>query len=217
MIPTLRPNMTINDGGSARTADDPWASLPELLAQSETSDDVRDRLVTLLYPQLKHIAEAYMRRERRDHTLQATALVSEFFVHIAKSPSFLPRTRTQFLIIASVAMRRLLVDYARARRAEKRGGELMRVDIETADPAQAARFGDILEIDELLSQLALSDPRLAKIVELRFFGGLTNAEIGLALGVHERTVKRDWQIARAWLYSRLQRVDNDAVPGLGDD
>lgn len=209
--------MTTNDGGSSRIADDPWASLPELLAESETSDVVRDRLVTLLYPELKRIAEAHMRRERRDHTLQATALVSEFFVHIARSPSFLPRTRTQFLIVASVAMRRLLVDYARARRAEKRGGELMRVDIETADPAQAARFGDILEIDQLLSQLAVSDPRLAKIVELRFFGGLTNAEIGLALGVHERTVKRDWQIARAWLYSHLQRVDNDGVPGLGDD
>jgi RNA polymerase sigma factor (TIGR02999 family) len=209
--------MTTNDGGSSRIAGDPWASLPELLAESEASDDVRDRLVTLLYPELKRIAEAHMRRERRDHTLQATALVSEFFVHIAKSPSFLPRTRTQFLIVASIAMRRLLVDYARARRAEKRGGELMRVDIETADPAQAARFGDILEIDQLLSQLAVSDPRLAKIVELRFFGGLTNAEIGLALGVHERTVKRDWQIARAWLYSHLQRVDKDGVPGLGDD
>jgi RNA polymerase sigma-70 factor, ECF subfamily len=209
--------MTTNDAGFSRTAEDPWASLPELLAESETSDDVRDRLVTLLYPELKRIAEAHMRRERRDHTLQATALVSEFFVHLAKSPSFLPRTRTQFLIVASVAMRRLLVDYARARRAEKRGGALMRVDIETADPAQAARFGDILEIDQLLSHLALSDPRLAKIVELRFFGGLTNAEIGLALGVHERTVKRDWQIARAWLYSHLQRVDNDGVAGLGDD
>src|SRR5829696_2509841 len=129
-----------------------------------------------------------MRRERHDHTLSSTALVSEFFVHIARSPHFLPRTRTQFLMVASVAMRRLLVDYARARRAEKRGGERVRVDIDNAEAAEAPGIVDILEIDQLLTRLAESDPRLARIVELRFFGGLTNAEIGLALGVHERTV-----------------------------
>jgi RNA polymerase sigma factor (TIGR02999 family) len=207
--------MTTN-GSDMHTVEDRWADLPELLAESETNDDVRNRLVTLLYPELKRIAEAHMRRERREHTLQATALVSEFFVHIAKSPSFLPRTRTQFLIVASVAMRRLLVDYARARRAEKRGGERVRVDIENAEPGVAARFADILEIDQLLSQLAESDSRLATIVELRFFGGLTNAEIGLALGIHERTVKRDWQVARAWLYSHLHRHETDG-DGLGDD
>lgn len=209
--------MTSNDSGFQRTAEDPWANLPDLLAESETNEQTREQLVTVLYPELKRIAEAHMRRERCDHTLQATALVSEFFVHLAKSPNFLPRTRTQFLMVASVAMRRLLVDYARAHRAEKRGGERVRVDIERAEPFEPPGFGDILEIDQLLSRLADSDPRLAKIVELRFFGGLTNAEIGLALGVHERTVKRDWQVARAWLYSRLQRTDTDGVPGLGVD
>ena len=208
--------MTTN-GSGVQPLEARWSDLPELLAQSETNDDVRNRLVTLLYPELKRLAEAHRRRERGEHTLQATALVSEFFVHIAKSPSFLPRTRTQFLIVASVAMRRLLVDYARARRAEKRGGERVRVDIENAEPGEAARFDDILEIDQLLSRLSESDPRLAKIVELRFFGGLTNAEIGLALGVHERTVKRDWQVARAWLYSHLQRHDSDGAGRLGDD
>ena len=209
--------MTSNDSGFLGTAEDRWANLPDLLAASETSDETRDHLVTLLYPELKRIAEAHMRRERRDHTLSSTALVSEFFVHIAKSPNFLPRTRTQFLIVASVAMRRLLVDYARARRAEKRGGERVRVDIENADPSEAPGFVDILEIDQLLSRLSEADARLARIVELRFFGGLTNAEIALALGVHERTVKRDWQVARAWLYSHLSRMDGDGVPGLGDD
>lgn len=209
--------MTSDDGGSLRAGDDPWSGLPDLLAESETSEEARDQLVTRLYPELKRIAEAHMRRERPDHTLQATALVSEFFVHIAKSPGFLPRTRTQFLIVASVAMRRLLVDYARARNAEKRGGERVRVDIEHADPSQSTRIVDILEIDELLSRLAASDPRMARIVELRFFGGLTNAEIALALGVHERTVKRDWQVARAWLYSRLQGMNRDGLAGLGDD
>ena len=120
-------------------------------------------------------------------------------------------------MVASVAMRRLLVDYARDRKAAKRGGQRVRVDIENADPAQAARFVDSLEIDDLLSQLAASDERMAQIVELRFFGGLTNAEIADAIGVHERTVKRDWQVARAWLYSRLRRDDGDVTTGLGAD
>jgi RNA polymerase sigma factor (TIGR02999 family) len=209
--------MTNNESGPPQTAGDLWADIPDLLARSETSEETRDQLVTLLYPELKRIAEAHMRRERPDHTLQATALVSEFFVHIARSPNFLPRTRTQFLIVASVAMRRLLVDYARARRAEKRGGERVRVEIESADACEAPGLVDILDIDRLLSQLAVSDPRLARIVELRFFGGLTNAEIALALGVHERTVKRDWQVARAWLYSHLRRTETDGAAGLGDD
>jgi len=209
--------MMNNDSGSAHAAEDLWLGLPELLAASETNAEARDRVITLLYPELRRIAEAHMRRERRDHTLQATALVSEFFVHIAKGPAFSTRTRAQFLMIASVAMRRLLVDYARARKAEKRGGQRVRVDIEHADPSQAAQFVDLLEIDELLSQLAGSDGRMAQIVELRFFGGLTNVEIGDVLGVHERTVKRDWQIARAWLYSRLRRDDTNVDRGLGPD
>lgn len=209
--------MTNNDTDAARAAAGQWAVLPELLSAAETSADARDRVITLLYPELKRIAEAHMRRERPNHTLQATALVSEFFVHIARSPAFTTRTRAQFLMVASVAMRRLLVDYARARKAEKRGGQRVRVDIENADPAQAARFVDILEIDDLLSQLGASDERMAQIVELRFFGGLTNAEIADAIGVHERTVKRDWQVARAWLYSRLRRDDGDVTSGLGAD
>jgi ECF sigma factor len=112
--------MTNNDTDAARAAAGQWAALPELLSAAETSADARDRVITLHYPELKRIAEAHMRRERPNHTLQATALVSEFFVHIARSPAFTTRTRAQFLMVASVAMRRLLVDYARARKAEKR-------------------------------------------------------------------------------------------------
>jgi RNA polymerase sigma factor (TIGR02999 family) len=118
-------------------------------------------------------------------------------------------------MVASMAMRHLLVDYARARKADKRGGQRVRVDIENADPSETAAFVDILEVDDLLTQLAAADERLAKVVELRFFGGLTNTEIGNVLGVHERTVKRDWQVARAWLYSRLRRDGHDVSRGLG--
>jgi RNA polymerase sigma factor (TIGR02999 family) len=206
-----------DDTRAARSQDELWDELPDLLSKAETSPEVQDRVITLLYPELRRIAEAQMRRERRDHTWQATALVSEFFVHISRARAFTARTRAQFLIIASVTMRRLLVDYARMRRATKRGGELVRVDIDTADPSETAHFADLLAIDELLKQLAESDPRMAQIVELRFFGGLTQAEIAEILGVHERTVKRDWQMARAWLYSQLRREDSDERRGLGTD
>jgi RNA polymerase sigma-70 factor, ECF subfamily len=197
-----------------RATEDLWNEVSTLLAQAETSAAARDRLITLLYPELRRIAEAHMRRERRDHTLQATALVSEFFVHLTRTPAFTARTKAQFLMVASVVMRRLLVDYARARKAEKRGGQFVRVDIEDAAPSQLSSVEQLIAIDDLLSKLASSDPRMAQIVELRFFGGLTGAEIADALGINERTVKRDWQVARAWLYSQLQRDGEDAPPGL---
>jgi RNA polymerase sigma-70 factor, ECF subfamily len=199
----------------ARTKEELWSELPDLLSEAETDPTAQDRVITLLYPELRRIAEAQMRRERRDHTWQATALVSEFFVHISRARAFNARTKAQFLIIASVTMRRLLVDYARMRKATKRGGEFVRVDIETADPSEKAHFADLLAIDDLLKQLSASDARMAQIVELRFFGGLTQAEIAEVLGVHERTVKRDWQMARAWLYSQLRRDDAHESRGLG--
>lgn len=209
--------MTNEAIGPLPEAGEPWDQLPALLAESETNPDARNKVLTLLYPELRRIAEAHMRRERRDHTLQATALVSEFFLHIARSPAFTARTKLQFLVIASVAMRRLLVDHARARSAEKRGGLFLRVDIEHADPSHSDTIEDLIAIDDLLSQLASSDPRMAQIVELRFFGGLTHAEIGEALGINERTVKRDWQVARAWLYSRLRQDGGHEAGRLGPD
>lgn len=198
------------------TADrDVWHDLPELLAAAEHDERARDQVLTALYPELKRIAEAQMRRERRDHTLQATALVSEFFVEMVRNPGITARTRLQFLKLASVAMRRLLVDYARARNAEKRGGDMVRVDIAGADVSSEAPIADVLMLDRVLEQLAGEDPRMAQVVELKFFGGMTNAEIGAALGIHERTVKRDWQVARAWLFARMST--SDGHPGLGGD
>lgn len=185
-------------------------SLPALLAAASTDPSARHQVIALLYPELKRIAEAHMRRERRDHTLQATALVSEFFVEVARNPSITARSRNQFLMLASVAMRRLLVDYARARNSGKRGGDRVRLDVDAVDLATDGGPVAVLEIDELLSQLQTADPRMAQIVELKFFGGLTSAEIADVLDVNERTVKRDWQMARAWLYSRMRRdVDGD--------
>jgi RNA polymerase sigma-70 factor, ECF subfamily len=209
--------MNRNDSGATRASEDKWNEVLSLLRQAEMNPEARDQAITLLYPELRRIAEAHMRRERRDHTLQATALVSEFYLHISKSPAFTLRTRAQFLMAASVVMRRLLVDYARARKSEKRGGELVRVDVDAADASQPANYEDLIAIDGLLSKLATSDPRGAQIVELRFFGGLTGAEIAQALGIHERTVKREWQVARAWLYSQLRRDGGNVPPGLESD
>jgi RNA polymerase sigma-70 factor (ECF subfamily) len=197
--------MTNPDIGRATTGDLP-NNLPALLADAETNVVARDRVITLLYPELRRIAEAHMRRERRDHTLQATGLVSEFFVHVARSAAFTTRTKAQFLMVASVAMRRLLVDYARARRAEKRGGGLVRVDIEHAEAGADTNYEDLIAIDDLLGQLAASDPRMAQIVELRFFGGLTVEETAIVIGASPRTVKRDWQISRAWLKREMARL-----------
>ena len=128
-----------------------WDELPALLASADLDPEARERVIALLYPELKHIAEAQMRRERPDHTLQATGLVSEFFVYLARSTTFTARTRAHFLALASIVMRRLLVDYARARRRDKRGGQLVRVDLEHVQHGEAAHFVDLLEIDELLS------------------------------------------------------------------
>jgi RNA polymerase sigma factor (TIGR02999 family) len=196
--------MTEHDGAPPQ-ASGRWDELPQLLVDAQTDAGARDRAMALLYPELKRIAEAQMRRERPDHTLQATGLVSEFFMYLARSTSFTAHSRAHFLVLASIVMRRLLVDYARARKRDKRGGQLVRVDIEHVEPGESAHFADLLEIDELLTKLAATDARLARVVELRFFGGLTTAETGTVLGVNERTVKRDWTIARAWLYSQLRR------------
>jgi RNA polymerase sigma factor (TIGR02999 family) len=208
--------MTNTDHGRDTSGDLP-STLPVLLAEAETSAEARDRVITLLYPELRRIAEAHMRRERPDHTLQATGLVSEFFVHVARTAAFTTRTKAQFLIVASCAMRRLLVDYARARRTEKRGGRLVRVDIDHADAGAETNYEDLIAIDDLLGQLAASDARMAQIVEMRFFGGLTNSEIAEILGVNDRTVKRDWQMARAWLFSQLQRDGGHEPRGLEPD
>ena len=189
------------------TTGDESDELDRLLGQVAVSAEARERVVTLLYPDLKRIADAHMRRERPDHTLQATALVNEFFVEFARHPGVLARHRAQFLMVASLAMRRCLVDHARSRRRVKRGGALARVDLDAVEARVEGAAVDpveILEVDQLLEKLAHEDPRMARIVELRYFGGLTNAEVAEVVGVHERTVKRDWQVARAWLYGQLR-------------
>ena len=179
--------------------------------QWDTFDDAaRARLIEAVYPRLKKIAEYQMRHERHDHTLQPTALVNEFFLILAKTRQFTVKGRVHFLAIASRAMRRLLIDHARSRNAIRHGGRLINVEMDAADlPGGSVAF-DMLELDELLDRLSSEEPRMAKVVELKCFGGLTFTEIADVLSVDERTAKRDWQVARAWLFGHLNKGKHHA-------
>jgi RNA polymerase sigma factor (TIGR02999 family) len=167
--------------------------------------DARGELFSLLYPELRRIAECRFRSERRDHTLQPTALVSEFFLRLARQSHFTWRDRAHFLAVASQVMRRLLIDYARSHNAESHWGGLVRLEFEDIRVATCRGGIDAIEFDDLLDLLAAQEPRMARVAEMRCFGGLTHSEIAEALGVDERTVKRDWQVAGAWLRGKLRK------------
>jgi len=167
------------------------------------------KLLDALYPELKRIAEFRMRHERPDHTLQASALVNEFVIQLCTATHQPWQNRLHFLAIASRAMRRILVDYARSHKAGKRGGPASKIQLDGINIAAPREFHDILEIHELLEKLAQEDARMADVVELRYFGGLSNGEVAEALGIAERTVKRDWQVARAWLYAHMSHGPRD--------
>jgi RNA polymerase sigma-70 factor (ECF subfamily) len=169
----------------------------------------QQKLLDLLYPELRRIAQQRMRRERTDHTLQGTALVNEFVVRLCAETQQPWQSRIHFLAVASRAMRRILVDHARANHSQKRGGFDKKVQLDD-NVAEARQFADILEIHDLLEKLSAEDPRMANIVELRYFGGLSNGEVAETLGIGERTVSRDWQVARAWLYARMHKKTSDA-------
>ena len=180
------------------------ADIPRLVQEwSEGSQQAFDRLVMLLYDDLRELAHAHLRRERTGHTLDTTALVHEAYVQLAGSTGPSWRGRPRFFAFLSRVMRHVLVDYARRRGAAKRGGNAVRVSLEDDDVAREPAAVDMLALDEALGRLAEKDPQLANVVECRFFGGLTDAETAIALGVSERTVERHWQRSRAYLYRLL--------------
>src|SRR5436190_23957092 len=162
-----------------------------------------DRVVPLIYQHLRRRAAVYLRGERAAHTLQPTALVHEAFLRLADQRAVACQNRAQFFGLASQMMRRILVDHARRRNMRKRSGQWLRVSLDDrARPDQAADF-DVLALDALLVQLTAFDARKSRIVELRYFGGLSLEETAAALGIAPRTVEREWRAARAWLHSRL--------------
>ena len=178
-----------------------------------TSD--RDRLMPLVYNELRRIAGRYIDRERPGQTLQATALVNEAYVRLAAEQTRSFANRTHFLAIAALSMRQILVQRARARRALKRGGAPQRTTLDEGMLAGEGRSIDVLALDQALTQLAALDEEQARIVELRYFGGLTIEETAEAVGVSPATVKRQWAMARAWL-KRAMDGGGSAVAGTSD-
>ncbi len=167
-----------------------------------------EALFELVYAELRELAGRVMAAERDDHTLQPTALVHEAFLKLVGMEAVEVRGRDQFLSLAARAMRRVLVDHARGHRRAKRGGGWERVALEGAEGAQllrAAQGRDLLDVDMALERLAARAPRQARLVELRFFGGLPNATVARLLDISEATVEREWRMARAWLTQELER------------
>jgi RNA polymerase sigma factor (TIGR02999 family) len=177
-----------------------------LVAWSGGEAAAAEPLMDAVYGELRRLARLHLQRERRDHTIPATALVHEAYVRLVDQQRAQWQSRTQFFAVASKVMRRLLVDYARARAASKRGsGATLSLDDMSADVGGVPAAGqpDVLALDRALEKLSQLDARQARLVELRFFGGLTVEEAATVLDIAPITVKRDWALARTWLYREL--------------
>jgi RNA polymerase sigma-70 factor (ECF subfamily) len=171
------------------------------------NDKAVAELVVLLYSELRSLASHYLRRERSDHTLQTTALVHEAYLRLADQREVRWKNREQFMGVAAQLMRRILVDYSRGHGAKKRGKGFEKVFLEEAAGVSKGKAADVIALDEALTRLAEFDPQQAQLVELRFFGGLSIEEAAGVLGVSRTTVKRNWNLAKAWLARELRRGD----------
>ena len=170
--------------------------------------EARDRVMEVVYKELRRRAAAYLRRERAGHTLQPTALVHEAYLRLIDQNAAAWRNRSQFFGVASQIMRRILVDRARARKTAKRSGHWARVTLDESVAEHQPRDVDVLDLDAALTDLATFDARKSQVAELRFFGGLTLEETGHVLSLSVATVEREWKVARAWLYARLKSKDS---------
>jgi len=179
--------------------------ITELLAELRAGNrSAESKLMPLIYHELRRLAARYMAQERTDHTLQPTALVHEAYLRVIDQRHVKWQNRAHFFGVAAQQMRRILVDHARAHRSKKRGGSQEKVALDEALIYSRDKSGELLAVDEALSRLAERDARQARIVELRFFVGLTEEESAEVLGISARTVKRDWNVARAWLYKEIR-------------
>ncbi len=174
-----------------------------LKAMRQGDSRAAEDLLPLVYAELHRLAKSYMRRERPDHTLQATALINEAYLRLTQQAVDW-NSRAHFIGVAANVMRRVLVDYARAHNAERRAGGLRRVEMTEELAISPEQLDEVVALDEALGRLAEISPRQARVVELRYFGGLSVEEIGSLLGVAPRSVKRDWSLARIWLFRELR-------------
>ena len=174
-----------------------------LVAWGDGDRAALDQLMPLVNAELRRLARGYMRGERPGHTLQTTALVNEAYLKLVGQRRVRWQNRAHFLAIAAQQMRRILVDHARRRKYQKRGGGALQVTLGEAEGIADERAPNLVALDEALAALAEVDPRRARVVELKFFGGLTTEEAAEALGVSDTTVERDWTVAKAWLHKTV--------------
>ena len=187
------------------SSSDPTSTISRLIESVRNGDaSAAAALTPLLYDELHRLAVYHMRNERAGHTLQATALVNEAYLKLIDNREANWQNRAHFLAIASQAMRRVLIDHARSKRRVKRGGLQQKVSLEDVVIAAEEQTYDLIELDSALDRLAKVDPRQSRIVELRFFGGLSVDQTAEVLHISPKTVKRDWAVARAWLHRELR-------------
>ncbi len=196
------------ESASSATAGEPRQAGPQEVTQllanwSQGDPTALEKLIPLVYKELRHLAHRYMEGQRPNHTLQTTALVNEAYLRLAdqSKPNF--TNRSHFFAVAAKAMRQILVDYAKAQQSQKRGAGASKVELDEAALISPEQTSAILDVDEALEKLAVLDSRKARVVELRYFGGLNQDEIAEVLKISTVTVRRDWVFARAWLYTEL--------------
>jgi RNA polymerase sigma factor (TIGR02999 family) len=179
-------------------------NVTEMLNKWKNGDQgVLEKLIPVVYDELRRQAARYLQRERRGHTLQATALIHEAYLRLIDQATMEWKSRAHFYAIAARLMRQILVDHARKRQAGKRGGSDIKVPLEEAMVTTPGKNVDLVGLDEALTRLAVLDPQQSRIVELRYFSGLSVDETAEVLGVSSRTVKRDWNVAKAWLRQQI--------------
>jgi RNA polymerase sigma factor (TIGR02999 family) len=181
-----------------------------LLAWSKGDQAAFDQLMPLVYEELRKLAKRYMRQQRPGHTLQTTALVNEAYLQLIRSDQVRWQNRAHFFAISAQLMRRILVDSARARQNLKRGGGAQRLTLDDTLQISAGRATELVALDDALSALAKLNERQSQVVELRYFGGLSEEEVAAVLNISPRTVRRDWRLARAWLYYELSRSETQS-------
>ena len=196
------------ESANPATAGEPRQAGPQEVTQllanwSQGDPTALEKLIPLVYKELRHLAHRYMEGQRPNHTLQTTALVNEAYLRLAdqSKPNF--TNRSHFFAVAAKAMRQILVDYAKAQQREKRGAGATKVELDEAALISPEQTSAILDVDEALEKLAVLDSRKARVVELRYFGGLNQDEIAEVLKISTVTIRRDWVFARAWLYTEL--------------
>ena len=202
-----------------------FCCVPQLTSQRVTQLLVRwragdqlalEQLIPVVYKELREIARYHLQRERPGHTLQSAALVHEAYLRLLDQKPFEAENRAHFLAVASRLMRQILVDYARSHTAEKRGAEL-KVDFDAALVVSKERSAELVALNDALTQLCRIDEQQCRIVEMRFFGGLSIEEIGDVLGISRSTVKREWNVAKAWLTRQMKREGYGEAPAMAEN